>query len=367
MGAAVVVSAAGLAAQKPAPPVTPNGGDQQMYIGTYAGTIQVFDEATESKVADIKLQTGIPRALTLSQSRTKFYVLDASNEKIEIVDIPTRTTLSTFTFSEGNKKVRIRGYQVDPLERFLLLLTRAYTKQIDRYEIGDIKLEFYDLAQKKITRTIPWPRGEERENVNIRFSPDGKLLYFFGEDVLILETTNFTEVDTWPLSRPIEPGLGRVNFGSVDDFNDDPGFFTGLFTTQDPIQNRRIMNIGRVNLVAKTIDLTPLGPAEGVSFAMARDRQRAWGLVQGGGQSAAQPIGRFEFWAFDVTQKKLLSRTPFDGRPRMALRVSSNGKLLYVYQAGATIDVYDSASYKKLRTIEMNADQTTTLYILPRK
>lgn len=363
MALAVVVSVAAIDAQKP---LTPNGGDHLMYIGTYAGSIQVFDEATEARVADIKLQTGIPRSLALSQSRSRFYVLDASYERIEIVDIPTRTTLSTFTLSEGNKKVRIRGFQIDPLERFLILLTRSATKLIDRYEISDITMQFYDLSQKKVTRTIPWPRGEEREFVNIRFSPDGKLLYFFGDDVLILETTNFTEVDTWPLSRPIEPGLGRVNFGSVDDFNEEPGFFTGLFTTQDPIQNRRIMNIGRVNLVAKTIDLTPIGPAEGVSFALTPDRKRAYGLVQGGG-SATQPIGRYEFWAFDVVQKKLLSRTPFEGRPRMALRVSSNGRLLYIYQAGATIDVYDAATYKKLRTIEMNADQTTTLYILPRK
>ncbi len=72
-------------------------------------------------------------------------------------------------------------------------------------------VERYDLEQKKITRTIPWPKGEEREGVNIRFSPDGKLLYFFGDDVLILETQNFTEVDTWALSRPIESELGRVN------------------------------------------------------------------------------------------------------------------------------------------------------------
>jgi len=344
-------------AQKPAP-LTPGGGDQQMYIGTYAGTIQIFDEATETMTGQIKLKTGIPRSLTLSQSRTKFYVLDSTLEKIEIVDIPTRTTLSTFTLSEGAKQVRIRGLQVDPLERFLILLTRSAEKKIDRWEIGNITIQFYDLAEKKVTRTIPWPRGEEREFINIRFSPDGKLLYFFGDDVLILETVNFTEVDTWPLSRQIEPGLGRVNFGSVDDFNDDPGYFTGLFTTSDPVQNRRIMNLGRVNLVAKTIDLTPLGPAEGVGFAMAPDRKKAWGLMQ--------QIGRYEFWAFDVSQKKLLSRTPFDGRPRMALRVSSNGRLLYVFQAGATIDVYDAATYKKLRTIEMNADQTTTLFILPR-
>jgi hypothetical protein len=50
----------------------------------------------------------------------------------------------------------------------------------------------------------------------------------------------------------------------------------------------------------------------------------------------------------------------------MALRVSSNGKLLYVFQAGATIDVYEAATYKLLRTIQMDADQTTNLFILPR-
>lgn len=361
--ALIVLSATALSAQKP---VTPAGGNHLMYIGTYAGSIQIFDEATEALTGEIKLKTGIPRSLTLSQSRTTFYVLDSTNERIEIVDIATRATTETFTLSDGNKKVRIRGMQVDPLERFLILLTRSATRQIDRWEIGDISMQLYDLAQKKVTRSIPWPRGEEREFVNIRFSPDGKLLYFFGDDVLILETTNFTEVDTWPLSRPIEPGLGRVNFGAVDDFNEDPGFFTGLFTSQDPIQNRRIMNLGRVNLVAKTIDLTPVGPAEGISFAMSLDRKRAWGLLQGGG-SATQPIGRYEFWAFDVTARKLISRTAFEGRPRMALRVSSNGRLLYIYQAGETIDVYDSTSYKKLRTIEMNADQTTSLFILPRK
>jgi hypothetical protein len=350
-----VAAAEGWAQKKP---LSPSGGDQQMFIGTYAGTIQIFDEASETLSGEIKLKTGIPRALTLSQSRSKFYVLDSTLEKIEIVDIPTRSSLETFSLTEGNKQVRIRGMQVDPLERFLILLTRSATKQIDRWEIGDITMQFYDLAQKKVTRTIPWPRGEEREFVNIRFSPDGKLLYFFGDDVLILETTNFTEVDTWPLSRPIEPGLGRVNFGAVDDFNEDPGFFTGLFTTQDPIQNRRIMNLGRVNLVAKTIDLTPIGPAEGISFALSSDRKKAFGLMQ--------QIGRYEFWAFDVAQKKLLNRTPFEGRPRMALRVSSNGRLLYVYQAGATIDVYDAANYRLLRTIQMNADQTTSLFILPR-
>jgi hypothetical protein len=354
----LVLLTAPLQAQRFGRGITLNGGNSLLYIGTYAGNVQIFEEATEKQVGEIKLQTGIPRSLILSFNKKKFYVLDSTLEKVEIVDIASRKSLDTFTLSTGPTRTRIRSMQVDPLERFMILLTRSATKKSDRFEISDVALQLYDLKQKKITRDIPWPGGEARENVNIRFSPDGKLLYFFGDDILIIETENFTEVETWQLSRPLEQGLGRVSFGAVDDVNDDPGFFTGLFTMQDPVQNRRIMGIGRVNLVGKSVDFHPIGPSEGVGFAMAPDRKRAYGLLQ--------QIGRYEFWSFDLDAKKLLTRKEFEGRPRMALRVSSNGRLLYVFQAGATIDVYDAANYQYLRTIEMNADQTTNLFVLPR-
>ena len=356
--AIVALTVTGAAAQRFGKGVALTGGTSLLYVGTYAGNVQIFDEASEKQIGEIKLKTGIPRSLVLSFNKQHFYVLDSTLEKIEIVDIASRSTLDQFSLSSGQTKTRIRSMQVDPLERFMILLTRSATKKIDRWEISDVALQLYDLKQKKITRNIPWPGGEARENVNIRFSPDGKLLYFFGEDVLIVETENFTEVDTWALSRPLEQGLGRVNFGAVDDVNDDPGFFTGIFTVQDPVQNRRIMGIGRVNLVGKSVEFNPIGPAEGVGFAMTPDRKRGYGLLQ--------QIGRYEFWAFDLEQKKLLNRTEFSGRPRMALRVSSNGKLLYVFQAGATIDVYEAATYKYLRTIEMTADQTTNLFVLPK-
>jgi hypothetical protein len=351
-------SAVELGAQRTGPGQQTFGGNSLLYIGTYLGNVQIFDEATEKMVGEIKLQTGIPRSLILSSDKKRFYVLDSTLEKVEIVDIAARQSIDTFTLSSGPTKTRIRSMQVDPLQRFMILLTRSATKKLDRWEISDVALQLYDLQQKKITRDIPWPGGEVRENVNIRFSPDGKLLYFFGDDILIVETENFTEVDTWQMSRPIEPGLGRVNFGAVDEINDDPGFFTGLFTMQDPVQNRRIMGIGRVNLVGRSVEFHPIGPAEGVGFAMAPDRKRGYGLLQ--------QIGRYEFWTFDLEQKRLVNRTEFAGRPRMALRVSSNGRLLYVFQAGATIDVYDATTFRHLRTIEMNADQTTNLFVLPK-
>ena len=355
--AALAVCVAGLGAQGRGRAPLPSGGDHLMYIGTYAGDIQIFSEATEQRIGSIPLETGIPRSLTLSQDRKTFYVLNWQYEKVEIVDIASRASRGSFTLSEAARQTRIRGMAVDPLDRFMVLLTRDATKQRDRWVIGDAVLQLYDLAARKVARTIPWPSGEAREFVNIRFSPDGKLLYFFGDDVVILETENFTEVDTWALSRPLEAGLGRVSFGPVDDINDDPGFFTGLFTMEDPVQHRRIMGIGRVELVGKHVDFTPIGPAENVGFTMAPDRSRGYGLLQ--------QIGRYEMWTFDLAQKALASRTTFPGRPRMALRVSSNGRLLYIFNAGATIDIHEAGSFKHLRTIQMAADQTTQLFVLP--
>jgi hypothetical protein len=99
----------------------------------------------------------------------------------------------------------------------------------------------------------------------------------------------------------------------------------------------------------------PVG-ARPVGFTLAPDRKRAYGLLQ--------EIGHYEFWTFDL-EKRNVAKTPFEGRPRMALRTSTNGKLLYVYQAGATIDFYDASNYKLLRTLTLDADQTTDLIVVP--
>jgi DNA-binding beta-propeller fold protein YncE len=355
--ATLVASSASLA-QKKTPALA--AGDGTLYIGTYAGNILMIDEATEKVTGEIKLKTGIPRSLSLSSDRRKFVVLDSTFQQIEIVDLETNRSIDTFALSEGNKRVRIRGVALDPLDRFVILLTRTATKLIDRWEIGPSTMLQYDLKAHKVTREIPWPKGEEREFMNVRFSPDGKLMYFFGDDVLIYDTTDFREVDTWEVSKPVEFGAGRLDFGSTDDFNEERGFFTGIFYMQDPVQKRRLMGIGRVNLAAKEIDFYTLGPASSrVSFALAPDRKKAYGLMQ--------EIGRYEFWTFDLPGRRVQSRTEFPGRPRMDLSVSTNGKVLYVWNAGNTIDLFEAATYKYLRTITLAADTTTRMFIMPPK
>jgi hypothetical protein len=49
----------------------------------------------------------------------------------------------------------------------------------------------------------------------------------------------------------------------------------------------------------------------------------------------------------------------------MGLKTSSNGKVLYIFVAGNTIDLWDAETYQYLRTITIEGDQTTELFVLP--
>jgi YVTN family beta-propeller protein len=359
--AAVMIAVTGLVARAQDARPTPNGGNGTLYIGGYPNQIYVIDEATEKITATIPVQVGIPRRLAVSQDLKRLYVLSAEQEELEILDNAGRKTIDRFKLSEGNKTVRINSFSPDPTDRYVILITRTNTKLNDRWEIGNSVMEYYDLAQHKVTRTIPWPDGQERDNANLLFSPDGKLLYFLGNEVLIFETTDFKQVDKWDMSN-LEEGLGQASlnfggFGGADNTNDEPGFFTTTMTVEDPVQHRRLMGVARINLTAKTNDFYTLGPAGGVSFTLAPDRKHGYGLES--------EIGRYQFWTFDLVNRQVTSRAEFEGRPRMSLKTSSNGQLLYIYVAGNTIDVYEAATYRHLRTIELPGDQTTQLMVVP--
>ena len=147
----VMVALSAIAAEKP----RVSAGNGTLIIGSYPKQFWIVDEATEKIVGAIPFQSGIPRRTTLSRDRKRFYTIEAQMEKVEILDIAARKTLDTFTLSEGAKKVRIRSIEPDPQNRYVIMVTAAATKLVDRFEIGAPTIVQYDLATHKITRTIP--------------------------------------------------------------------------------------------------------------------------------------------------------------------------------------------------------------------
>ena len=327
-----------------------SGGNGTIYMGAYNNSVYVIDEATMEVTRRIATTTGIPNRFDLAPDNETLYVRDAAMEHVEVVDLVEGRSVDSFTLSEGNTRVRIRTMAVDPGEEYILLAVRSYTKLLDRFEISDFDLVRVDLDSHEITDTIPLPFDEQRQGVNLMFSPDGELLYFFGRDIIAVETENFTEVDRWELSRPLEEGLGRINLNFQRSPFDEEGIFTDLFRMTDPVQGRRMMGIARVDLAAQDVDFYTLGPSEPVSFQLAPGGRKGYGL--------RSEIGFYEFWTFDLEERRVESRVEFPGRPRMALQPSSNGELLYIYNAGNTIDVYDAETHELLRTVWLDADMT---------
>ena len=327
----------------------PSGGNGTFYISTYSDQIRVLDERTRTVIGQIQTQNGIPGRFVVSADRERLYVSDATMLHIETIDLAERRSIDTFTLNEGIEQFRIRSFAVDPQETYALILGKTRIKRLDRFEIGPSIIIRYDLRRHEVMDTIPWPGGHERERASFMFSPDGSLVYFSAEDMIVLESENFTEVDRWEISQELEPGLGRVRPGFSTSYFEDPGFFTGLVRISDPINHRRMMGIARVDLAEQDMEFYTLGPNEPVGrFALAPGGRKAWALYS--------EVGRYEFWAIDLEERRVTHREIMDGRPRMGLDVSTNGELLYIHVAGNTIDVYDSETYELLETVDVGGD-----------
>jgi hypothetical protein len=354
--AVFAVTSCSLAAAQAPKNASPGRGT--IVVGSYSGHLTAVDEATGA-FTKIPLKTGPPFAVRLSPDRSRFYVQSANQEHFEVVDVRTRQTLDTFTL--GDARRHVLAYEADPRHKTMVIVARTATKELDRWEIGPVEFLIYDFDQRRVTRTVPWTIDPEpvHYSIAIRFSPDGRLLYVFGDTVVIYDVATMTEVDTWNLSLPDDPSLGRFEPGPWDDAEDPQGALTGLFVMRDAVMKRKLLVVGRVDLAKKSVDVFTVGPApvaNSLGFHVAPDRRTAHLLLG--------DIGRHELWTIDLEAHRVRSRVEVPTRTRMQIRGSSNGNALYFYEAGRTIEIYTADASTRLRTIELDSDMMYATFVI---
>jgi DNA-binding beta-propeller fold protein YncE len=338
------------------------------FIGTWPHTLQIIDEAQQKVVDKVELATGLPHDLQLSDDRKTLFIATLEQTGFEVFDIATRKVTNTLVLNEGNKKFRLSAWAPDPEGKQIYILYRTIEKKIDRYEVDrTTRFGVIDLAQKKIVRTGEVPKDEDPPGFGfggtIRFSPDGKYLYVFRTSIYIFTSADFKLVDKIELANPDEPGMMNVGIGRSLDSLERPGMLVSVFNAQDPIVHRNIFGIARFDLMNRTFRFVPIGPATTgmVGLHVTPDGKKGY-TVAFNGQGGTR---RCEFWEFDLTTNKLIRKQEFDGRPRFSLGISSNGKDLYIFGAGYDVEVYDTATLKLRNTIDLNADTTAGLVVLP--
>lgn len=343
------------------------GGPPLLYMGALPNQVLIFDEDQEKIVDKIQIHTGAPRRLQYSYDRKRIYISTPLKTGIEVFDLATRKMVNHFVLSEGNRRVQLFGFTPDPEDRLLYGSARVAIKQADRFELEKIKLVVIDLAQQKIVRSVEMPMADGRPAAQgeYRLSPDGKHLYSFGDTVRIFDTADFKQVDTIELSRPLFPGMERVNMQLRDDPNESRSTVTGIFNSTDPVVHRSIFGIARFDLAKRTFDFTPVGPASAagiMGLRLAPDGKTGYSVIFQG------DVGnrRCEFWVLDMGTRKVTSRVEFDGPVNFNYTVSGSGKQIYVHGSSPFIEVYDIATLKRRKVIDTAADLMGGILVAPR-
>jgi hypothetical protein len=131
------------------------------------------------------------------------------------------------------------------------------------------------------------------------------------------------------------------------------------------VVRRPIFGIARLELATRNLEFTPIGPAvTGMTgLRLSPDRKTGYTVAFLGG-NRAEPTRRTEFWVFDIPTHKLIKKSEFESRSRFSFALSNDGKQLYIYSAGPTIEIYDAETFKLQKVITFDGDTTTQLLVL---
>jgi DNA-binding beta-propeller fold protein YncE len=349
-----------------ASPTTSSAAPQLMYLGVWPHTVLVMD-AMQGKIIDkINLPTDIARVLVLSPDKTMLYGSTVRDNAIVSINLATRKVTDSFLLNTADTNYRLSGLAIDPTGKELYSVATPIIKKIDHYDVQTPEFVRIDLAARKITQMVPFPKDETAPNAyrrSMKVSPDGKLLYLFGEKIQVFNTSDFKPVKTIELAKTTDPSTDQLSLSPTNDPNESVGKLTGIFETSDPYVHRRIFGIADVDLSNMSYDLTPVGPADASMQPMMLTPDKKLGYTVAVFGTHGDRIT--EFWVFDMATKKIINRKQFLGRTRLNFGMSADGTKLMIYNAGFQIELYDAKTLELEKTIDLEGDTTSNLIVMP--
>jgi hypothetical protein len=349
---------------------TPSGTAAFAYIGVLDKKILVLDENKEEIVAEIPLQ-GVPRSTALSADQKRLVIL-TTQMAVETVDLVNRKMVSHFTLSDEKSRPRIpraggTGMALDPTGRFLYVTLRASVRETDYYRMEPAQFVVIDLDQQKITKAFPFPADLDQGfgfAATYKVSPDGKLLYVFQENILVFDLVTFKKVDEIEMSQPEYPGASPYRLNPADDPYNTGNVITSLVTTVDPVVHKATLGLATLDLTTHKSSFAPLGSdLPSLGFLVSPDHTRGFSVMFAGVGGNRDT----EFWVWDLVNHKVIRKAPFEARPTFKFGMSGDGKKLYLYGAGSTLEVFDAETLKSRKLLFLNKDTTTNLVTLAKK
>jgi hypothetical protein len=244
---------------------------------------------------------------------------------------------------------------------------KVAVRESDYYRMEPAQFVVIDLQDRRIAKTFSFPKEMDQGfgfAATYKVSADGRLLYVFQDDVLVYDLATFTQMDRIELSKPEFPGASPYHLNPGEDPHEDGKTVTSVFLSIDPVVHKGTLGLGTLNLLTRKAEFKPIGPAlPMMGFLVSPDRKRGYSIMYTG----AGANRRTEWWEWDLTAHKVIKKEEFPTRPTFRFGMSGDGKKLYLYGAGSTLEIFDAATLKSDKVIYLNKDTTTNLVTLARR
>jgi DNA-binding beta-propeller fold protein YncE len=333
-----------------------------LVVGVWPNRVRFLDEATEEFVSEVTLRYGAVTNVfgsdRTADSRRFFFVTDRM-EAVEVVDVPSRAVVDEVKLSSPERRVRIYGAAPDRAGTTLFLTVEAVGLEVDRFETETVDVVQYDLESRTVVQSFPLPSEISASFLPpiLRVSPDGTSLYVFSGDVFVLDVKSQRILDRVEVTEPRAPGYGPAGFLFLPvESESDPEVFFGIYRNPDPILQKPMLGITRVDMRRREFEAFEIAPDSNVEWlAVSPDETRAY-------------AGMGDLVAMDLTKRKLLARRQKvqQGRQSPGLVASADGTKLFVGGIGPVIEVYDGATLERLRSIEVGGDIMNPIQPIPR-
>jgi hypothetical protein len=352
------------------------------YIGTLDHKLLIIDEDQDAVVGEIQLG-GTPRTVALSADQKHLYIIN-TRMTIEIVDLATRKVTGTIDLTDEHTQARVTavarnwfngegaqgrfsGIAVDPNGRYLYSTLRMIRKDKNEYHLDPPKFVVIDLNSKAVAKTFDFPREYDTGfgfRATFKVSPDGKYLYVFDDDIMIMDLSSFTIVDRIPLAKPPYPGASPYRLTAGDDPYDGATSVTSLFVSVDPIVHKGTLGLASLDMTTRKVTYTPIGAdLPMIGFMVAPGKRLAYSVMYTG----AAGNRTTEWWTWDLQTHRVINRAPLESRTTFSFGISGDGTKLYLYGSGSTLEIFNAQTLKSEKLLFLNKDLTTRIVTLARE
>ena len=324
-----------------------------LIMAVWPDRIRILDEETEQFVDEFRLRHGAVTNRTHTADYRRFFFVTDRMESVEVVEPAKSQVVDELKLSTSERKVRVLGLAAHPNGNLLYISTRSVQMEADRFEAEEPAIILYDLDTHAVKKSLRLP-NETGSRPALRVSRDGTSLYTFGKDIYELDTETLEITDKIVLSEPLMSGYGPFQGLSLSEAQ--PDVYYGIYRSKEPILEKSVRGLARVDLARKRVDRYDLGTDINVRrLAISPDGKRGY-------------AGLNDLIAIDMESHQILlkKKKVEQGRINTSMIVSYDGSKLYVSGVGDTIVVYDTETLEPIKNIFAGGDFMSPLVELPR-